>query len=266
MKKLIIIAGLCSLENNNIPMQTAKFLKEETSKYPEIDFIFKASYDKANRTSIDSYRGVGIEKGINILLNIKNKLNVKLLTDAHNTMQARLLGHFSKIDCIQIPAFLCRQTDIVKTIAETGSIVNIKKGQFLSPDDIKHVIQKIEAVGNKQIMVTERGACFGYHNLIVDYRSFMIMKKFGYPVIFDVTHSQQKPSEGKETGGSTEFVIPMATGAIATGNVDGLFFECHPNPKEAKSDKNTSLNFSQVKDLLYQTVKIWNVTQTLTRT
>lgn len=254
-KKLILICGLCVIEDEYLAYKVAEKLKKITDKYPEIDFIFKASYDKANRTSINSFRGIGMLKGLIILKKIQKSLGIKVLTDVHETSQVKIVENF--VDIIQIPAFLCRQTDLVTTIARTGKIVNIKKGQFLAPGDVRHIIKKIESTGNHKIMITERGSCFGYHNLIVDYRNFMIMKKFGYPIIFDVTHSQQKPSLTIETGGSTEFVIPMAKGAIATGHIDGLFFECHPSPKNAKSDSATSLNFEQVERLIEKSVKFW---------
>jgi len=262
MKKLIIIAGLCVIETEGHTLYTAQILEEIMNKYPEIDFYFKASFDKANRTSGDSYRGVGFDEGLKIFCKISHELKIKILTDIHTEEQAQTIITCNlPLDCLQIPAFLCRQTDLVKAIAETGKIVNIKKGQFLAPEDVGHIIKKIESTGNNKIMLTERGVSFGYHNLIVDYRSFMKMKKFGYPVIFDVTHSQQEPSIGKETGGTTEYVIPMAKGAIATGAVDGLFFECHPDPNNAKSDKTTSLNFNQVTQLVEESVKLWRFIQ-----
>jgi 2-dehydro-3-deoxyphosphooctonate aldolase (KDO 8-P synthase) len=173
----------------------------------------------------------------------------------HETWQ--VINIVGVVDALQIPAFLCRQTDLVYEVGNSNCIVNIKKGQFLAPEDVGHIIKKIESTGNRKIMITERGTCFGYHNLIVDYRSFMKMKKFGYPVIFDITHSQQEPSIGKETGGSTEYAIAMAKGAIATGYVDGLFFECHPDPKNALSDKATSLDFGQVEFLIHEIVNLW---------
>lgn len=258
MKKLIIIGGLCVIETEGHTLFTAQVLKEIMDKYSEIDFYFKASFDKANRTSGDSYRGVGFETGMQILQKVKKEIGVKILTDIHTIEHAQDILYWHKtLDVVQIPAFLCRQTDLVKEVGQSKFIVNIKKGQFLAPEDIGHIIKKIESTGNAKIMLTERGVCFGYHNLIVDYRSFMKMKKFDYPVIFDVTHSQQEPSIGQETGGTTEYVIPMAKGAIATGAVDGLFFECHPDPTNALSDKATSLNFKQVEKLIEEVVKLW---------
>lgn len=253
MKKLIIIAGLCVIEGEEQTLYTAHRLKEIMNHYPEIDFYFKASFDKANRTSLDSYRGVGLFDGIEILSKVQD-LGIKTLTDVHDVHQAL---YAMRMDSLQIPAFLCRQTDLVQAVAETRKRVNIKKGQFIAPEDVAHIIKKIEATGNHDIMITERGTCFGYHNLVVDYRSFIKMAKFGYPVIFDVTHSQQEPSIGQETGGTTEYVIPMATGALMTKAVSGLFFECHSNPFNAKSDKTTSLTFNQTEQLIEEAIKVW---------
>lgn len=253
-KKLIIIAGLCSIENEKMTYKVAKYLKKATSKYPYINFIFKASFDKANRTSGDSYRGVGEYEGTRIFKMIKQKLGIKILTDVHTPAQAYRMANI--VDILQIPAFLCRQTDLVNAVAKTGKTINIKKGQFLAPEDIKHVIDKIEWQGNCNIMLTERGTCFGYRNLVVDYRSFLIMQRYEYPVIFDATHSQQRPSEGMETGGSREFTVPMILGAIATG-VDGIFIEVHPNPPDAKSDRATVLNLKEVPKILKKIDKIY---------
>ena len=257
-KKLIFICGLCVIENEAQTFKVARYLKKITSKYPEVDFYFKASYDKANRTSGKSYRGVGLVYGMHILRNIKNELNIKILTDIHSVIQANVIKtYYNWADCLQIPAFLCRQTDIIKAIARTGATVNIKKGQFISPEDVKYIIEKIESTGNKNIMITERGTSFGYHNLIVDYRSFIELKKLGYPVIFDATHSQQKPSANKgQSGGSREYTIPMIMGAIATGAVDGIFIETHPNPKKAKSDSATSLYLKDIEPIIKQALEI----------
>jgi len=256
-KKLIFICGLCVIENEAQTLKVARYLKKITSKYPEVDFYFKASYDKANRTSIDSFRGVGFRKGKEILGKVKNDLNIKILTDVHSIPQAIAINNkYNWIDVLQIPAFLCRQTDLVKAIADTNSIVNIKKGQFIAPEDVKYIIEKIESTGNKNIMITERGTCFGYRDLIVDYRSFIKLKKYGYPVIFDATHSQQKPSADKgQSGGTPEYTRQMILGAIATG-VDGIFMEVHPNPSKAKSDSATSLYLEDVDIILKQALEI----------
>jgi len=254
-KRLIFICGLCSMESERTVMDTTKYLKYVTSKYP-VDFIFKVSFDKANRTSLKSFRGLGVEKGIKILKKLKKKYRVKILTDVHTVDQAIKLSKI--VDIMQIPAFLCRQTDLVLAVGRNAKMVNIKKGQFISPKDVIHIIEKVKSTGNNNIILTERGTCFGYNNLVVDYRGMLVMQKFGYPVIFDCTHSQQKPSESTETGGSTEYVIPMAQGAVAMG-MSGLFIECHPCPKKAKCDKATALHIADVEVLLKEVLKIMEV-------
>ncbi len=254
-KRLIFICGLCSMESERTVMETARYLKYVTSKY-NVDFIFKVSIDKANRTSLKSFRGLGFQEGMDILRKVKKEYNIPILTDIHHPYQAEMLKDV--VDIMQIPAFLCRQTDLVVAVGRNAKMVNIKKGQFLAPEDMRHIITKIKLTGNKNILLTERGTCFGYHNLIVDPRSFLIMKKTGYPVIFDVTHSQQKPSISSITGGSTEYVIPMAQGAVAMG-VDGLFVEVHPEPKEAKCDRATALHIGEVEPLLKAVLKIREV-------
>jgi len=256
--RFLFIAGPCVIEDKSMTMEIAHFLKEMTLKYPVL-FVFKASYDKANRTSIDSYRGPGLKKGIKILDEVKRKLNVPVLSDVHCVHQVAAVKDV--LDIIQIPAFLCRQTDLVVEVAKTKKIVNIKKAQFMSPYDMEHVIKKIEHTGNKKIILTERGASFGYNNLVVDFRSMLVMKKFGFPVVFDVTHSLQKPSAASGiSGGDREFAEPLAFAAAACG-VDGLFLEVHPDPKKALSDKHTSLALSQVEPLLQKVIKIKEAAQ-----
>ena len=256
-KKLTFIAGPCVIEDKDQTIEIASYLKDLTDSYESIDFIFKASFDKANRTSINSYRGPGLAKGLKILDEVKKKLKVKILSDVHTTNQIKALK--GVLDIIQVPAFLCRQTDLIVEAAKTKKTINIKKGQFLSPEDVKYIIKKAESTGNRKILITERGTCFGYNNLIVDFRSFLIMRKFGYPVIFDVTHSLQRPSaKGGISGGDREFAKSMAMAAIACG-VDGLFMEVHPNPKVALSDKHTSVVSGKLKDILDQVVKIREV-------
>lgn len=245
-KKLIFIAGPCVMEDEYNTLAIASSLRDITLKYP-VEWIFKASFDKANRTSLNSYRGVGIEEGKRIFKNLKSYYDCKILTDIHSVNQALYLSNV--VDVMQIPAFLCRQTDLVLALAKTGKTVNIKKGQFLAPEDVYYIIEKIESTGNKNIMITERGTCFGYHNLVVDFRSFLIMAKSGYPVIYDACHSQQLPSIGCQTKGHKEFIIPMAKAAVACG-VDGIFVEVHPNPDKAKCDKDTVLNLEEVEQLL----------------
>jgi len=256
--KILFIAGPCVIEDKVMTFEIASYLKEVTLKYP-VQFVFKASYDKANRTSIDSYRGPGLVKGLKILEDVKKKFNVPVLSDVHCVHQVKAAKEV--LDIIQIPAFLSRQTDLVVEVAKTKKIVNIKKAQFMAPQDIEHVIKKIEASGNKNIWLTERGVSFGYSNLVVDFRSMLIMQKTGYPVIYDVTHSLQKPSAVNGiSGGDREFAEPLASAAIAAG-VDGLFMEVHPQPLKALSDKHTSFELNKIEALLQKMIKIKEAAQ-----
>ncbi|MFA5336940.1 MAG: 3-deoxy-8-phosphooctulonate synthase [Candidatus Omnitrophota bacterium] len=254
--KFIFIAGPCVIEDKYKTYDIAAYLKDLTAKYP-LTFIFKASFYKANRTSLKSFRGPGLNSGIKILESIKKRLNVPILSDIHCSHQLKYVKDI--LDVIQIPAFLCRQTDLIVEAAKTKKIINIKKGQFLSPYDVKYIVEKVESCKNKNIFITERGACFGYNNLVVDFRSFPIMKKLGYPVIFDVTHSLQKPSvAGGISGGDSEFVSPLSLAAAASG-IDGLFMEVHPDPKKALSDKHTSYDMYKLDDLISKLIKIRRV-------
>ncbi len=254
--KFIFIAGPCVIESRDKTLKVATYLKNLTSKL-NLQFIFKASFDKANRTSLKSYRGPGLKKGLAILSEIKKKLKVLVLSDVHSPEQVKVLG--DTLDIIQIPAFLCRQTDLIVAAAKTKKIINIKKGQFLSPYDLKYIIDKVKSTGNKKIFLTERGSCFGYNNLVVDFRSFLIMKNFKFPVIYDVTHSLQRPSlESGISGGDKQFAKDLALSAVACG-VDGLFMEVHPDPKKALSDKYTSLPLRDLKPILTKALKIREV-------
>ena len=257
-RRFILIAGICSIEDEQLAFETAQYLDNVMAKFPEIEFYFKGSYDKANRTNLKSFRGVGFYLGMYILGVIKYALKLKILTDVHTVEQAKHIGKEHIVDVVQLPAFLCRQTDLVIALGKTGKIVNIKKGQFIAPKDVIHIIEKIKSTGNEKIMITERGTCFGYNNLVVDYRGMLEMKKFGYPVIFDATHSQQKPSEGIETGGTREYIMPMALGAVATG-ADGLFIEVHSDPSKAKCDSATALHIADVEPLLKKIMRIREV-------
>jgi len=251
--RFFLIAGPCVIESEELVFETAKKLKEITDKL-NLDFVFKTSYDKANRTSIKSFRGPGLEKGLAIIKNLKKELNIKVLTDVHDVHDVEKVAKV--VDVIQIPAFLSRQTDLILEVARTGKIVNVKKAQFMAPWDIKFVIEKIESTGNKKIWITERGYIFGYNNLVVDFRSIVIMKKFGYPIIYDATHSLQKPSAGNGfSGGEREFIPYLARAAVAVG-IDGLFMEVHPNPEEALSDAQTQYPLSQLENLLKQLIEI----------
>lgn len=232
-KNLILIAGPCVIESESMVMEIASSLKEIASHY-DVDFFFKASFDKANRTSIHSFRGPGIEEGLRILKRVKNELGVKIATDIHESSQATRVADVA--DIVQIPAFLCRQTDLLVAAAKTGKIINIKKAQFLAPWDMRNVATKIAESGNDKILLCERGTLFGYNRLVVDMTGIVEMKKVGYPVVFDATHSVQMPGgNGASTGGNREYVEPLAKAAIAVG-ADGLFFETHPDPDKALSD------------------------------
>lgn len=250
---LVLIAGPCVIESEDQIRKTAEGLKEITSVI-KVPFIFKSSYDKANRTSINSYRGPGLKKGLEILERAKKEFNIPLLVDVHQVEEVTLVSKVA--DILQVPAFLCRQTDLILSIARTGKPVNVKKGQFLGPWDMKNVIEKIESTGNKNILLTERGSCFGYNNLVVDMKSLPIMRSFGYPVVFDATHSVQRPGEkGTASGGERECVPFLAQAAVATG-IDGIFLEVHPEPEKALSDGPNMLKLSQLKELLGKLTRI----------
>lgn len=231
--KLTILAGPCAIESIDVMRKTAEGLKLTCEKLG-INYVFKSSYDKANRSSINSYRGVGMEKGLEILAQIKKEFELPIVTDIHTPDQAAVAAEVA--DILQIPAFLCRQTDLLVAAAKTGKIINIKKGQFLAPQQMKSLVKKVEDSGNKQIMLTDRGVTFGYNNLVSDFRAIPIMKEFGYPVVFDATHSVQMPgSNGDSTGGDRRFVPVLANCAMAAG-ANVLFFEVHPNPDVALCD------------------------------
>lgn len=233
---LFFIAGPCVIEDEGMVLEVASELKK-ISEYHNVPVIFKASYDKANRTSVSSFRGPGITEGLKILEKVKIKTGLPLLTDIHHPDEAVRVKDI--VDVIQIPAFLCRQTDLLIAAAATGKAVNIKKGQFLSPWDMKNAVEKVESTGNKSIILTERGSMFGYNNLVVDMRAITVMKSFGYPVVFDATHSVQLPGGvGNASGGQREFIIPLSRAAVAAG-CRGIFMEVHPEPSNALSDKST---------------------------
>ncbi len=253
----VLIAGPCVVENEEITFRTAKAIKEITTEFG-IPFIFKASYKKANRTSLNSFVGIGDKEALEILLKVKNELSVPILTDVHTTAEVELAANY--VDVLQIPAFLCRQTDLLLAAGKTGKVVNIKKGQFLAPEDMKHAAEKILSTSNRRVMLTERGTMFGYHNLIVDMRSLVIMRELGFPVVMDATHSVQLPGKGNFTGGQPKFIKPLAKAAIAIG-IDALFFEVHPNPGEALSDAESQLPLSELRELLIDLKKIDRITK-----
>lgn len=252
-KRFTLIAGPCVIESEEMVMNIAGKIKEICDRLG-INYIFKASFDKANRSSIHSFRGPGLEKGLEILKKVKDTYEVPVITDVHEPWQCQELAKV--VDIIQIPAFLCRQTDLLQAAAATGLPVNIKKGQFLAPWDMKNVVVKMEESNNKNILLCERGSTFGYNNMVVDMRSFMEMRKFGYPVVFDVTHAVQRPGGlGTATSGDREYVFPLMRAGLAIG-VDAIFAEVHPNPAEAKSDGPNMLYLSDLEDILKVAVEI----------
>jgi 2-dehydro-3-deoxyphosphooctonate aldolase (KDO 8-P synthase) len=248
-----LIAGPCVIESEQVVMDTAGSIAE-IAKSLGIPYVFKSSFDKANRTSITSFRGPGIEKGLEVLKKVRDRLGVPVLSDVHTEEQATAAGKV--IDVLQIPAFLCRQTDLLVAAAKTGKVVNVKKGQFLSPIEMGNAVKKVEECGSRRILLTERGSSFGYNNLVVDMRSFPIMRSFGYPVVFDATHSVQLPGGGgTKSSGQREFVEPLACAAAGAG-VDGFFMEVHPNPDEALSDGPNMVPLHQLKPLLERILRI----------
>jgi len=254
-RSLFIIAGPCVIESEYVVFSTAEILKEICQKL-NLPLLFKSSYDKANRTSLTSFRGPGLEKGLRILSDVKRKFGIPVISDVHSEEQ--VIPAAEVLDVLQIPAFLCRQTDLILAASNTGKPVNLKKGQFLAPWDIKNIIEKFISTGNKDFFITERGTSFGYNNLVVDFRGFPIIRSFGYPLIFDVTHSIQLPGGlGKSSGGQSEFAEPLARAAIAAG-VDGLFMEVHPEPDRALCDGPNMIPLDKVKDIL-TTVKAIHV-------
>ena len=250
---LVLIAGPCVIENKKLTLEIARVLKDLTAEVG-IPFIFKSSYDKANRTSLDSYRGPGLKKGLEILKEVKEKLGLLILSDVHCRQDVKAAAKV--LDIIQIPAFLSRQTDLLTEAARTGKVVNIKKGQFLAPWDMVPSIKKIEASGNKNILITERGVSFGYNNLVSDLRALAIIRDFGYPVIYDATHSVQLPGgKGACSGGDRRFVSGLSRAAVAFG-CDGLFLEVHPDPDKALCDGPNMVSLKELKALLKQVKNI----------
>jgi 2-dehydro-3-deoxyphosphooctonate aldolase (KDO 8-P synthase) len=249
----VLIAGPCVIETEQHAIDTAARVCD-IARRAGVPVIFKASYDKANRTSGRSFRGPGLDEGLRILAGIKGRFEVPILTDVHEPAQARAAGEVA--DVLQIPAFLCRQTDLLVAAAQTGRIVNIKKGQFLAPDDVKHAIAKVVDAGNPRVTITERGTSFGYHNLVVDMRAFPMMRALGVPVVFDVTHSLQLPGGGDGvTAGQAEFIEPLASAGVAAG-VDGVFLEVHEDPSRARSDAQNALRLDKLEPLLRRLVAI----------
>lgn len=245
--KLVLIAGPCVAESQELCLQIAGKMKQICADFG-VSYVFKASFDKANRSSGDSFRGPGMEQGLQILAEIKQKLDLPVLTDVHEVNQMAPIAEV--VDIIQIPAFLCRQTDLLIAAGNTGKTINIKKGQFMAPEDMKGAIAKVSATGNDKVMLTERGTSFGYHNLVVDMRSLVTMRAMGVPVVFDATHSVQLPGGlGHASGGQRQFVKPLAKAAAAVG-IDALFLEVHPDPDNALSDGPNSVSFDSAAEIL----------------
>jgi 2-dehydro-3-deoxyphosphooctonate aldolase (KDO 8-P synthase) len=248
---LFIIAGPCVIESEDIVFSAAKRLKEICSSIG-LPLLFKSSYDKANRTSISSFRGPGLEKGLRVLSDLRSRFDIPVISDVHSVEEVRIASEV--LDAIQIPAFLCRQTDIILAASKTMKPVNIKKGQFLAPWDVRNILDKFISTGNRNVFITERGTSFGYNNLVVDFRGIPVMRSFGYPVIFDVTHSLQLPGGmGKSSGGQREFAEPLARAAAAV-HIDGLFMEVHPEPDRALCDGPNMIKLDELENLL-KTVK-----------
>lgn len=255
-RRLIVIAGPCVVESESLCLNIARQLQKTCEKL-DVTLIFKASYDKANRSSGGSFRGPGLKDGLRVLARVREKIGIPVVTDVHT--EAEVLAAAEVVDMLQIPAFLCRQTDLVQAAARTGRIVNVKKGQFLAPEDMSNVVRKIAEAGGKKTLLTERGTTFGYHNLVVDMRSIPIMKRFGFPVIFDATHSVQLPGgAGDRSSGQREFAPVLARSAIAAG-ADGVFIETHPDPDNALSDGPNMIPLADMPRLLRQLVALREV-------
>jgi len=254
-KKLLLLAGPCSLENEKVCRAAADMLAKLGKKHPELNIVFKGSFDKANRTSLSGDRGPGMEEGLALLALIKKDYGFPVVTDFHERQQAAVVAEVC--DVLQIPAFLCRQTDLLLAAAATGRVVNVKKGQFLSPQEMEFVVSKLNQGKAKEIWQTERGTTFGYQNLVVDMRSFAQMKALGAPAIFDATHSVQQPgAAGGKTGGRREFVPPLAKAALAAG-ADGLFIETHPDPEKAISDGPNQIPTTEMPALIASCLAVW---------
>lgn len=255
---LVLIAGPCVIESEKSAIRHAKVLKDITRSLG-VPLVYKSSYDKANRTSIDSFRGPGLKKGLKILQKIKEELDLPILSDVHCKEEVKEAAKI--LDVIQIPAFLSRQTDLILAAADTGKVINIKKGQFLAPWDMRHIIKKIESSGNRKIILTERGVSFGYNNLVSDFRSVLIMKEFGYPVVYDATHSVQMPGGlGDKSGGERRFIPYLAMAAVACG-VNGIFVEVHEDPDKALSDGPNMMNVAELEKMLIKLKRIERATR-----
>jgi 2-dehydro-3-deoxyphosphooctonate aldolase (KDO 8-P synthase) len=254
-RPLLFIAGPCVIESRDHVMRMAEIMLKLRDELG-IQLVFKSSFDKANRSSIESFRGPGLEKGLEILAEVKREFGMPVLSDIHEPQQAAVAAEV--LDILQIPAFLCRQTDLIAAAAKTGKPVGVKKGQFLSPEETKNILEKAEEMKNDRVFLTERGTSFGYQNLVVDMRSFPIMRSYGRPVVYDITHSMQRPGgEGKQTGGTRQYARPLARAAAAAG-VDGFFMEVHDNPDRALSDKTTQLDVATARTVIREILAVRN--------
>lgn len=259
---MLIIAGPCVIENERITFQVAQHLRILSEEFPEFDFVFKASFDKANRSSHRSFRGPGLEEGLKVLQRVKEEFGLKVTTDVHETWQVKPVAEV--VDIVQIPAFLCRQTDLIVEAGRSGKTVNVKKGQFLAPWDVKNIVEKLRFAGAVDYYITERGVSFGYNNLVVDFRSLVIMREFT-KVIFDATHSVQLPGgSGDRSSGQREFVLPLIRAAVAVG-VDGLFMETHPDPNNALSDGPNMIPLKQLREVLETVQRILSAVPSTSR-
>ena len=253
---LAVMCGPCVIESEAHTLKCAEELKKIFSAF-EINFIFKASYDKANRSSVHSFRGPGIKEGLRILLKVQKELDLAVVTDVHSPEEAALVG--AQVDCVQIPAFLCRQTDLIHAAAKSGAVVSVKKGQFMAPLDMKNVVEKIQSAGNQKILLVERGVTFGYNNLVCDMRSIPMMQSLGVPVVFDATHAVQLPGGlGSSSGGERQYISVLARSAVA-GGANCVFIEAHPHPEQALSDRASVLDFQDLPALLEQLLRIYAV-------
>jgi len=250
--KPVLIAGPCVVESRDMVIDTIGRLKSLCAGF-NLAFIFKASYRKANRTSLEGFAGIGDAEALAILSEAREHFSVPILTDVHSVEEVEAAARAA--DVLQIPAFLCRQTDLLVAAGRTGKAVNIKKGQFVAPEDMAHAVEKVVSTGNERVLLTERGASFGYHNLVVDMRSLVIMRRFGYPVVFDATHSVQLPGGGRQSGGTPEFILPLARAAAAVG-VDGFFAETHPDPSAALSDAATQIPLDRMEEFIRQVLAV----------
>lgn len=260
---LTLIAGPCVVENEKMILHTAESIAKTVRDLP-VQFIFKASYKKANRSSLKGFTGIDFAQALEILEKVRREFNLPVLTDIHNELEAPVVAEVAEV--LQIPAFLCRQTDLLLAAGRTGRAVNIKKGQFLAPEDMQNAAEKVAGTGNTRILLTERGTTFGYRNLVVDMRGLVIMARSGYPVVYDATHSVQIPGgEGSASGGQPEFILPLARAALATGAASALFMEVHPDPPNALSDARSQLALEKFPEAIRQLVEVYGVVQKMER-